>query len=68
MKKYKNPENQIKDILKDMENLYELIGDLNKSKLEDLNVDEITSKVNKFEKKYKDILPKDSKDNLDSKK
>ena len=68
MKKYKNPENQIKDILKDMENLYELIGDLNKSKLEDLNIDEITSKVNKFEKKYKDILPKDSKDNLDSKK
>tara|TARA_Y100000592_G_scaffold75095_1_gene117246 strand:+ start:566 stop:772 length:207 start_codon:yes stop_codon:yes gene_type:complete len=68
MTKYKNPENQIKDILKDMENLYELIGDLNKTKLEDLNVDEITSKVNKFEKKYKDILPKDSKDNLDSKK
>ena len=68
MKKSKKPENQMKDILKDMENLYGLIGDINKTKLEDLNIDEITSKVSDFEKKYKDILPEESKDNLDTKK
>ena len=51
MKKYKNPENQIKDILKDMENLYELIGDLNKSKLEDLNVDGQNNLIYKAMKK-----------------
>ena len=55
-------------ILEDMENLYKILGDINKTKLEDLDIDKITSKVNVFEKKYKDILPEDPKDNLDTKK
>ena len=67
MKKSDKNLKQVQDILKDMEKLYEIVGDINKTKLEDLDFDKITSKVNKFEKKYKDILPEKSEDNLDSK-
>ena len=68
MKKYKNPENQIKNIIGDMESLFGLVKEINSTKIEDLNLKELSSKVNKFNKKYKDILPKESENNLDSEK
>ena len=67
-KSNKNKNLDLKDIMNDMENLLETLGEINKTKLEDLNIDEITSKVNVFEKKYKDILPEETKNNLDTKK
>tara|TARA_R100001377_G_C3080492_1_gene72228 strand:- start:48 stop:257 length:210 start_codon:yes stop_codon:yes gene_type:complete len=69
MKKVENNKDlNIENIVEDMENLLEALGDFNKTKLEDLNLKDLESKVNIFEKKYKDILPEESKDNLDSKK
>jgi|TARA_R110001592_G_C12583643_1_gene693792 hypothetical protein len=69
MKKAENNKDlNIENIVEDMENLLEALGDFNKTKLEDLNLKDLESKVNIFEKKYKDILPEESKDNLDSKK
>jgi hypothetical protein len=67
MKKLKNNEPlNLKDIMGDMEKLLETLGEINKTKLEDLDMDKITSKVNGFEEKYKNILPEESKNNLDS--
>jgi len=69
MKKVENNKDlNIENIVEDMENLLEALGGFNKTKLEDLNLKDLESKVNIFEKKYKDILPEESKDNLDSKK
>ena len=69
MKKSKSNKNlDLKDIMNDMDKLLETLGEINKTKLEDLDIDKITSKVNVFEKKYKDILPEESEDNLDTKK
>ena len=62
-----NKDLNIEDIVEDMQNLLEALGDLNKTKLEDLNLNNLEYKVNIFEKKYKDILPEESEDNLDVK-
>ena len=56
------------DIVEDMQNLLKVLENLNQTKLEDLNLNDLESKVNVFEEKYKDIIPEESKDNLDSKK
>ena len=63
-----NKKLNVEDIVEDMQNLLEVLGDLNKTKLEDLNLNDLESKVNVFEEKYKDILPEESEDNLDTKK
>ena len=72
MKKSKNKKPnqipQISEVQNDMESLYKMIGDLNKTKLEDLDMDELTSKLNVFEEKYKNILPEESKEDLDTEK
>ena len=66
--KEENLNDTLQNIIGDMESLLGLVGEINSTKIEDLNLKELSSKVNKFNKKYKDILPKYSKDNLDSKK
>ena len=43
-------------------------NDLNNQKFEDIDLNEVNKKTNKFNKKYKDILPEESEDNLDTKK
>ena len=69
MKKSKTNKNlKIENIVEDMNGLLTLLDDLNKTKLEDLNLDDLESKVDVFEKKYKKILPGNSKNNLDTKK
>ena len=72
-KKTKNP--TIEDMLNDMENmmddinhLLEFVNDLNQKNFEELDLKEVDKKTNKFKEKYKNILPKESEDNLDSEK
>ena len=55
------------DIVEDMQNLLKVLGDLNQTKLEDLNLNDLESKVNVFEEKYKNILPEETEGDLDSK-
>ena len=55
------------DIVEDMQNLLKVLGDLNQTKLEDLNLNDLESKVNVFEEKYKNILPEETEGNLDIK-
>ena len=62
-----NKNTNIKDIVKDMENLLALLGDLNQTKLEDLNLTKVNRELNIFEEKYKDFS-EESEDNLDTKK
>ena len=69
MKKSKNDKNlNIENITKDMQDLLGILENLNKTQLKDLNLKDLESQVNIFEEKYKDILPEESKDDLDSKK
>ena len=69
MKKSKSNKNlNMEDITKDMQDLLSVLDDLNKTQLKDLNLEDLESKVNVFEEKYKDILPEESEDDLDSKK
>ena len=69
MKKSKtNKDLNIENIAKDMQDLLGILDDLNKTQLKDLNLENLESQVNKFEKKYKDILPEETKNDLDSKK
>ena len=69
MKKSKSNKNlNMEDITKDMQDLLSVLDDLNKTQLKDLNLEDLESKVNVFEEKYKNILPEESKDDLDSKK
>ena len=65
--KEENLNNQLQEIIGDMEGLLSLVGEINATKIENLDLKDLSSKVNKFEKKYKDILPEESEDNLDSK-
>ena len=66
--KEENLNDTLQNIIGDMESLLGLVGEINSTKIEDLNLKELYSKVNKFNKNYKDILPKESEDNLDSEK
>ena len=66
--KEENLNDTLQNIIGDMESLLGLVGEINSTKIEDLNLKELSSKVNKFNKKYKDILPKESEDNLDFRK
>ena len=64
-KKTKNP--NFKEIVDDMDSLLSLLGDLNKTKIEDLNLTKVNRELNIFEEKYKDFS-EESEDNLDTKK
>ena len=56
------------DLLNDTEKLLQYVNDLNNINLEDLNLEEMEKTQKEFNEKYKDILPKESEDNLDSEK
>ena len=49
-------------------NTQEILNDLNSKNFEDIDLNEVDKKTNKFKKKYKDILPEESKDDLDTEK
>ena len=69
MKKSKNNKNlDLNGIMSDMETLLKTLEEINSTKLEDLDIDKLTTKVNIFEEKYKDITPTKPKNNLDTKK
>ena len=65
-KKDKKP--TIDDMLNDMENMMDYIKEIGNTSINDLNLEEINKKTNSFKEKYKDILPEESEDNLDSEK
>ena len=65
-KKEKKP--TIDDMLNDMENMMDYIKEIGDTSINNLNLEEINKKTNNFKEKYKDILPEESEDNLDSKK
>ena len=56
------------DLLNDTEKLLQYVNDLNNINLEDLNLEEMEKIQKEFNEKYKDILSKESEDNLDSEK
>ena len=57
MKKSKSNKNlNMEDITKDMQDLLSVLDDLNKTQLKDLNLEDLESKVNVFEEKYKNKL------------
>ena len=64
----KNKKPTINDLLEDMESMMEFVNDIGNKSIEELNVEEIDSKTKHFKEKYKDILPKESEEDLDSKK
>ena len=66
--KKSNKKPTFEDFLKDTEKLLEYINNLNNVNLEDLNLEEMEKTQKEFNEKYKDILPKESEDNLDSEK
>ena len=66
MKSNKKP--TLVDLLNDTEKLLQYVNDLNNINLEDLNLEEMEKTQKEFNEKYKDILPKESEDNLDSEK
>ena len=71
MKKSKKENFSLDDLMEDMEILLNNINELNESKVSDLSekkLKEIEQNSLDFNKKYKDILPEESEDNLDSKK
>ena len=59
--------NKLSDSKNDINQLLEFVNDLNEKNFEDINLDEIDKKTDKFKKKYKNILPEESEDNVDSK-
>ena len=56
------------NLVEDTEKLLQYVNDLNNINLEDLNLEEMEKTQKEFNEKYKDILPKESEDNLDSEK
>ena len=68
MKKSKKKTPNINNMMDDINQLLEFVNDLNEKNFEDINLDEIDKKTDKFKKKYKNILPEESEDNLDTKK
>ena len=66
MKKSNKKQPNLEDMMDDINHLLEFVNDLNNQKFEDIDLNEVNKKTNKFNKKYKDILPEESKDNLDS--
>ena len=65
-KKDKKP--TIDDMLNDMENMMDYINEIGNTSINELNLEEINEKTDKFKEKYKGILPEESEDNLDSEK
>ena len=66
--KKSNKKPTLVDLLNDTEKLLQYVNDLNNINLEDLNLEEMEKTQKEFNEKYKDILSKESKDNLDSEK
>ena len=66
--KKSNKKPTLVDLLNDTEKLLQYVNDLNNINLEDLNLEEMEKTQKAFNEKYKDILPKESEDNLDSEK
>lgn len=66
--KKSNKKPTLVDLLNDTEKLLQYVNDLNNINLEDLNLEEMEKTQKEFNEKYKDILPKESEDNLDSEK
>ena len=66
--KKSNKKPTLVDLLNDKEKLLQYVNDLNNINLEDLNLEEMEKTQKEFNEKYKDILPKESEDNLDSEK
>ena len=66
--KKSNKKPTLVDLLNDTEKLLQYVNDLNNINLEDLNLEEMEKTQKEFNDKYKDILPKESEDNLDSEK
>ena len=73
MKKSNKKENpNPKEILKDTNKILDLIDKLDNINIETLNIESIEKEINflqkNFNKKYKNILSEESKNNLDSEK
>ena len=66
--KKSNKKPTLVDLLNDTEKLLQYVNDLNNINLEDLNLEEMEKTQKEFNEKYKDILPKESENNLDSEK
>ena len=58
----------INDMMDYINHLLEFVNDLNQKNFEEIDLKEVDKKTNKFKEKYKNILPKESEDNLDSEK
>tara|TARA_R110002167_G_scaffold304998_1_gene509205 strand:+ start:256 stop:462 length:207 start_codon:yes stop_codon:yes gene_type:complete len=67
MKKSNKKQPNIEDMIDDVNNLLKFVENLNQQKFEDIDLNEVNEKTNVFSKKYKDILPEESKEDLDSK-
>ena len=67
MKKSNKKSINIDNMMDDINHLLEFVNDLNSKNFEDIDFNEVDKKTNKFKNKYKDILPKENEDNLDSK-
>tara|TARA_Y100000593_G_scaffold75215_1_gene138713 strand:+ start:416 stop:622 length:207 start_codon:yes stop_codon:yes gene_type:complete len=67
MKKSNKKSVSINDMIDDISHLLEFVNDLNTKDFEDIDLNEVDKKTDKFKKKYKNILPKESEDNLDPK-
>ena len=68
MKKSDKKSVNINDMMDDINHLLEFVNDLNQKNFEEIDLKEVDKKTNKFKEKYKNILPKESEDNLDSEK
>ena len=68
MKKSNKKSINIDNMMDDINHLLEFVNDLNSKNFEDIDLNEVDKKTNKFKKKYKDILPEESKDDLDTEK
>ena len=67
MKKSNKKQPNVEDMIDDVNNLLKFVENLNQQKFEDIDLNEVNEKTNVFSKKYKDILPEESKEDLDSK-
>ena len=69
MKKSNKQKINSDELLKDTDKLLSFINNLDSLNLETINIEELEKEINLIEKqiktKYKDILPKDYKNNLD---
>ena len=68
MKKSNKKSLNINNMMDDINHLLEFVNDLNTKNFEDIDLNEVDKKTDKFKEKYKNILPEESEDNLDTKK